>query len=103
MQAWKDYMTENKDRFLDELIDLLKIPSISADSKYKGDVAKCAEAVKQSLLDAGCDSAEICPTDGHPIVYGEKIVDPSFTNSIGIRALRCATTRPVRSLGKRSV
>lgn len=78
MQAWKDYMSENKDRFLDELIDLLKIPSISADSKYKGDVAKCAEAVKQSLLDAGCDSAEICPTDGHPIVYGEKIVDPAL-------------------------
>jgi len=78
MQAWKDYQNEHKDRFLNELLDLLRIPSISADSDYKGDVGKCAEAVKQSLLDAGCDSAEICETAGHPIVYGEKIVDPSL-------------------------
>ncbi|MCB0697735.1 MAG: peptidase dimerization domain protein, partial [Chitinophagaceae bacterium] len=78
MQAWNDYMSENKDRFLDELLELLRIPSISADSKYKGDVARCAEAVKESLLKAGCDKAEICPTAGHPIVYGEKIVDPAL-------------------------
>lgn len=78
MQVWNDYLSENKDRFLNELLDLLRIPSISADSKYKGDVAKCAEAVKESLLAAGCDTAEICPTKGHPIVYGEKIVDPTL-------------------------
>jgi len=78
MQVWNDYMSENKDRFLDELLALLRIPSISADSKYKGDVAKCAEAVKESLVQAGCDTAEICPTDGHPIVYGEKIIDPAL-------------------------
>lgn len=78
MQVWNDYMSQNKDRFLDELLDLLRIPSISADSKYKGDVARCAEAVKDSLLAAGCDTAEICATEGHPIVYGEKIVDPSL-------------------------
>lgn len=78
MQVWNDYLSENKDRFLNELLDLLRIPSISADSKYKGDVAKCAEAVKESLLAAGCDTAEICPTKGHPIVYGEKIVDPAL-------------------------
>ena len=78
MQAWNDYISQNKDRFLDELVELLKIPSISADSKYKGDVAKCAEAVKESLLKAGCDKAEICPTPGHPIVYGEKIIDPAL-------------------------
>jgi len=75
MQVWNDYITENKQRFLDELLDLLRIPSVSADSKYKTDVAKCAETVKENLLKAGCDKAEICPTDGHPIVYGEKTID----------------------------
>jgi acetylornithine deacetylase/succinyl-diaminopimelate desuccinylase-like protein len=77
MQVWNEYLSGNKQRFLDELLDLLRIPSVSADSKYKGDVARCAEAVKENLLKAGCDEAEICPTDGHPIVYGEKIIDPA--------------------------
>ena len=78
MQAWKDYQSQNKDRFLDELLDLLRIPSVSADSKYKNDVARCAEAVKEHMLKAGCDTAEVCPTGGHPIVYGEKIIDPQL-------------------------
>jgi acetylornithine deacetylase/succinyl-diaminopimelate desuccinylase-like protein len=78
MQAWKDYQSENKERFLDELLELLRIPSVSADSKYKGDVARCAEAVKEHMLRAGCDTVEVCPTAGHPIVYGEKIVDPAL-------------------------
>lgn len=78
MQAWKDYQSQNKDRFLDELLDLLRIPSVSADSKYKGDVARCADAVKEHMLKAGCDKAEVCPTAGHPIVYGEKIIDPNL-------------------------
>jgi acetylornithine deacetylase/succinyl-diaminopimelate desuccinylase-like protein len=78
MQAWNDYFSQNKERFLEELLELLRIPSVSADSKYKDDVARCAEAVKQSLLQAGCDKAEICPTKGHPIVYGEKIIDPAL-------------------------
>jgi acetylornithine deacetylase/succinyl-diaminopimelate desuccinylase-like protein len=77
MQVWNEYLSGNKQRFLDELLDLLRIPSVSADSKYKGDVARCAEAVKENLLKAGCDKAEICPTPGHPIVYGEKIIDPA--------------------------
>jgi len=77
MQVWKDYQQEHQDRFLNELLDLLRIPSISADSQYKGDVARCAIAVKESLLQAGCTHAEICPTDGHPIVYGEIIIDPA--------------------------
>jgi acetylornithine deacetylase/succinyl-diaminopimelate desuccinylase-like protein len=77
MQVWNDYLSQNKQRFLDELLDLLRIPSVSADSKYKADVARCAEAVKENLLKAGCDKAEICPTEGHPIVYGEKMIDPS--------------------------
>lgn len=78
MQAWKDYQEQNKDRFLNELLDLLRIPSVSADSKYKADVANCAEAVKTHLLNAGCDMAEVCPTAGHPIVFGQKIVDPAL-------------------------
>lgn len=78
MQVWNDYLSENKDRFLEELLELLRIPSISADSMYKVDVARCAEAVKNSLIDAGVDNAEICPTAGHPIVYAEKIIDPNL-------------------------
>jgi acetylornithine deacetylase/succinyl-diaminopimelate desuccinylase-like protein len=78
MQAWKEYQSQHKDRFLDELLDLLRIPSVSADSKYKDDVKRCAEAVKNYMLQAGCDMAEVCPTAGHPIVYGEKIVDPKL-------------------------
>jgi acetylornithine deacetylase/succinyl-diaminopimelate desuccinylase-like protein len=77
MQVWNDYLSQNKQRFLDELLDLLRIPSVSADSKYKADVARCAEAVKESLVKAGCDKVEICATPGHPIVYGEKLTDPS--------------------------
>jgi len=77
MQAWKDYQDKNKDRFLHELITLLRIPSVSARSEHKPDMQKCAEAVCKSLLDAGADKAEIYPTDGHPIVYGEKIIDAS--------------------------
>src|SRR5580698_1824820 len=75
MQAWNDYLSQNKQRFLDELLDLLRIPSVSADSKYKDDVKRCADAVKEHMLKAGCDKAEICPTSGHPIVYGEKLID----------------------------
>jgi acetylornithine deacetylase/succinyl-diaminopimelate desuccinylase-like protein len=75
MQAWKDYQEKNKDRFLNELLDLLRIPSVSARSEHKADMKKCAEAVQQALLKAGADRAEIYPTDGHPVVYGEKIID----------------------------
>ena len=75
-QAWKEYQEKNKDRFLNELLELLRIPSISARSEYKSDMQKCAEAVKQRLLEAGADKAEIFQTKGHPIVYGEKIIDP---------------------------
>lgn len=76
-QVWKDYLENNRDRFLNEMLDLLRIPSVSAKSEHKTDMLKCAEAVKKSLLDAGCDKAEVMPTDGHPVVYGEKVIDPS--------------------------
>jgi acetylornithine deacetylase/succinyl-diaminopimelate desuccinylase-like protein len=75
--AWKEYQEKNKDRFLNEMLDLLRIPSVSAKSEHKADMQKCAEAVKKSLLAAGCDNAEVMPTDGHPAVFGEKIIDPS--------------------------
>jgi acetylornithine deacetylase/succinyl-diaminopimelate desuccinylase-like protein len=63
---------------LNELFDLLRIPSVSADPKYAADVARTAEVVKASLLKAGADNAEIIPTKGHPIVYGEKHIDASL-------------------------
>src|SRR5690554_3130217 len=75
MKSAKPYIEKHKQRFLDELVELLKIPSISADSKYKNDVLKTAEAVKNQLEKAGCDTVEICETPGYPIVYGEKIID----------------------------
>ncbi|MHB1922537.1 MAG: dipeptidase, partial [Chitinophagaceae bacterium] len=75
MKIWATYQQENKDRFLSELLELLKIPSISADSKYKNDTYKCAELLKMRLTEAGADRVEICPTRGHPVVYGEKLID----------------------------
>ncbi len=76
-KEWNDYQQKNKQRFLDELIELLRIPSVSARSEHKADMLKCAEAVKQKLLDAGVDTATVYSTEGHPIVYGEKIIDAS--------------------------
>ena len=58
------------------MLDLLRIPSVSAKTAHKADMLTCAEAVKKSLLEAGCDKAKIMTTDGHPAVYGEKIIDP---------------------------
>lgn len=78
MKSAKDYIEQNKDRFLDELIELLKIPSISADSTYKEEVVKAAKAVEDRLKEAGCDVTEIHETPGHPIVYGEKIIDENL-------------------------
>lgn len=72
-----NYIEENRDRFLEELFGLLRIPSVSADKQYKDDVRKAASYVMDRLKEAGADHAEICETDGHPIVFGEKILDPS--------------------------
>lgn len=77
MQAWKDFETENKDRFLSELLELLRIPSISARSEHKDDMTKCAGTVKEKLLQAGADKADIFETPGYPVVYAEKIIDPA--------------------------
>lgn len=77
MQVWKDYQEQHKERFLNELLELLRIPSVSARGEHKDDMIKCADAVKQRLLEAGADKVEIYSTEGHPIVYGEKMIDPA--------------------------
>ncbi|GAB3738602.1 dipeptidase [Spirosoma lituiforme] len=71
------YLEANKQRFLDELLELLRIPSVSADSTFKGDVRRAAEFVKEKLQAAGLDNAQLFETPGHPIVYAEKLVDPA--------------------------
>lgn len=78
MNKSQSYITTHKDQFLSELIELLKIPSISADKAYANDVRKTAEAVANSIKNAGADMVEICETAGYPIVYGEKIIDSSL-------------------------
>ncbi len=78
MKDVKKYIEANKDRFIAELVELLKIPSISADSAYKNDTMAAAEAVKKTLELAGAENTELCPTAGYPVVYGEKIIDPTL-------------------------
>ncbi|WP_397447603.1 dipeptidase [Polaribacter sp. R77954] len=78
MNSIKSYINDNKKRFINELFELLKIPSISADSAYKKDVLLTADFVLNSLKKAGCDKVELCETPGFPIVYGEKIIDKNL-------------------------
>jgi len=68
------YIQENKDRFLNELLDLLRIPSVSTDANHKNDMLKTAQFLSQKFQEAGVDKVEICPTNGHPVVYAEKIL-----------------------------
>lgn len=74
----KEYIESNKQRFLDELFELLRIPSVSADSTKKNEVRKAAEFIKEKLAVAGVDKVELCETPGHPIVFAEKIIDPQL-------------------------
>ena len=76
MEKVQNYITENKERFLEELFELLRIPSISAQSEHKPDMVRCAEWLAAALVKAGADHAEVMPTDGNPVVYAEKIIDP---------------------------
>ena len=78
MKGLRTYIETHKDRFLEELFSLLKLPSVSADSSYEKDVIATADFVANSLKNAGCDTVEICETEGYPIVYGEKILDPKL-------------------------
>lgn len=78
MNFVKPYINQNKQRFIDELIHLLKIPSVSADKTYAKDVHLAADFVADKLKSAGADKVEICPTKGYPIVYGEKLINPNL-------------------------
>ena len=77
MKDVKGYIEANKDRFLNELFELIRIPSISTESEHKPDMVRCAEKWKAFLLEAGCDKAEVMPSAGNPVVYGEKTIDPA--------------------------
>lgn len=78
MSEIKNLVDQNSEKYLEELFSLLRIPSVSADPQYKEEVLRMAEMVKESLIKAGADNVEICPTPGFPIVYGDKIIDPSL-------------------------
>lgn len=74
----KQYISDNRERFLEELFELLRIPSISSSPDHKDEMLRGAEKFKEYLLAAGCDSATIYPTKGHPVVYAQKMVNPSL-------------------------
>ena len=74
----QEYINKNKDRFLNELFEFIKIPSVSADMKFKDDVLKAAGFLENNLNQIGADNVQVFPTAGHPIVYAEKIIDSSF-------------------------
>ena len=78
MGNFKTYIDKNKERFLNELFELLRIPSISANSENDPDIKIAANSIKKHLLKLGLNNCEICETDGHPIVYGEKIIDQNL-------------------------
>lgn len=78
MDTIKNYVEKNKERFLEELFELIRIPSVSAKEENSEDMFKAAEYLKNSLMEAGADKAEVYPTDGHPVLYGEKIIDPAL-------------------------
>jgi acetylornithine deacetylase/succinyl-diaminopimelate desuccinylase-like protein len=78
MEKTQQFIQSNKQKFVDELFALLRIPSVSADPNYQGDVAACATHLATHLNEIGLDGVEVIPTAGHPIVYAEKIIDPSL-------------------------
>ena len=77
MKDIKNYIQDNKNRFLEELFGLLRIPSISSEAQHKPDMEKAAAYWKEQLIKAGADKAEVMPTEGNPVVYGQKIIDPA--------------------------
>ena len=74
----KQYIEQNRERFFDELFSILRIPSISAKQENKPDMVRCAQRLKELLLEAGADMAQVMPTSGNPVVFGRKMVDPSY-------------------------
>jgi len=77
MNQTQNFSNTNKERYLNELLELLRIPSVSADASFKNDVLKCAETIAEGLRKIGIDKVEVCETAGNPIVYGEKIINPT--------------------------
>ena len=88
MDKVKSYIEKNKDRFLNELFELLRIPSISAQSDHKPDMTRCAEWLAASLMKAGADHAEVLPTEGNPVVFAERDRRSQSQDRIGVRPLR---------------
>jgi len=82
MNEIRSYIDSNKERFLNELFELLRIPSISSESSHKGDMIRAAEYWKEAIVNAGADFAELCPTSGNPVVYGEKMMNPAYPTVI---------------------
>ena len=78
MKDLKNYIESNKERFLEELFSLIRIPSISSQEEHKPDMIRCAERWRELILAAGADRCEVMPTEGNPVVYGEKILNPSY-------------------------
>jgi acetylornithine deacetylase/succinyl-diaminopimelate desuccinylase-like protein len=78
MEKTQQFIQSNKQKFVDELFALLRIPSVSADPNYQGDVAACASHLATHLQQIGLDAVEVIRTAGHPIVYAEKIIDPKL-------------------------
>lgn len=74
----KEYIENNKERFFEELFSLMRIPSVSAKPEHKEDMQKCAERYAELLLEAGADEAGVFPTEGNPVVFGSKTLDPSY-------------------------
>ncbi len=74
----KQYIEQNRERFFQELFSILRIPSISAKPEHKPDMERCAQRLVELLLEAGADSAQVMPTAGNPVVYGQKIIDPNY-------------------------
>ncbi len=108
MQDLKQYIEENKDRFLEELFELIRIPSISSEAKHKDDMRKASELWKELLLDAGADAAGVMETNGHPVVFGEKKVDEKaptvlvygHTDVMPVDPLELWNTKPFEPLVK---
>ena len=94
----KSYIESNKDRFLEELFSLIRIPSISAKHENKPDMLTCAQRWTEVLLSSGADKAEVMPTKGNPVVYAEKMVSPQCSDRIGLRSLRCNACRTTRTV-----
>lgn len=96
MNNIKNYIQENKERFLEELFELIRIPSISSIESHKDDMIRCAEQWKKFILAAGADKCEVMPSQGNPVVYAEKIIDPKLKT---IMIYGHYDVMPVRSIG----